>query len=49
MKRRISSKENVIVEDIRSTVEQKDDNICTECKHSGLINLDLVSCNTLFK
>jgi len=30
-------------------IAEKDDNICTECKHLSLINLDLVSCNTLFK
>jgi len=32
----------------KKTLDIKDNNICIECKHLGLINLDILSCHSFF-
>ena len=32
----------------RNAAEPESDNICLKCRHSGMINLDIFSCSTLF-
>mgnify|MGYP001572350693 FL=1 len=32
----------------RQIIQGRDNNICIECRHSGMINLDILSCHSLF-